>query len=165
MTTRTRLALSATVLLVGTAVSACGAAGAPTDASKDDFCKAQTSILEDLDLTGEGGTPSEKDMADSFHTWADRIEEVGTPKGISDEQRDGFELQVKQAKDVDADDLDFEGEGPSGLEDELTKDEEKQAQAFSTYVTETCGDMLDEQLRVPEMSEIPEMPEMPESTE
>lgn len=156
MNTRTRLSLSSVALLVAAATAACGGAGggAPTDASEDDFCKAQSSILDSLDIDvsdPEAAVPDEKDMADAMHSWSDELEKVGTPEGIPDDARDGFEVVVDQTADVSEDDL--KSPDMSALEEDLSEDDKASAEAYNTYVTETCGSMLGDV----------EMPETPDS--
>lgn len=154
MNTRARLTLAGAVLLVGAGVSGCG--GAPTGASEDDFCAAQTSLLEDLhpdDLTGEG-LPSSEDMAEAVEDWAAELEEVGTPTGIPDDARAGFERMVEGAKEIDPSDFDL------GRLEELqqggadaSEAVRERAQAFADYVAETCGNPIDD-------LDLPELPEM-----
>jgi len=159
MSTRTRLALSSAVLLVSAVTTACGGggSGAPADASEEEFCDAQSSLLEDL-LPGDMTTPempSNEDMAQSVKDWGAEIEEVGTPEDIPDAARAGFEAIVEQAKGIDA--ADFDTEKLQELEmggADASAEVKEQAQAFSDYLTETCGNPMDNL----------EMPEMPEST-
>jgi hypothetical protein len=162
MTIRARLTLTSAVLLVGTATSACGGAGggAPSDASKDDFCGAANSLMSDLvpdDLT-TAELPSDKDMAQAVKDWGSRMEEVGTPEDISDDARKGFESVVDQAEDIDASDFSMDNleELEKGGAD-ASAEETKQAEAFGTYLTDTCGNPMDDM-------EMPELPEIPEST-
>ena len=161
MTIRARLTLTGAVLLVGTVTSACGGgSGAPSDASKDGFCEAANSLMSGLipdDLT-TGELPSDKDMAQAVKDWGARMEEVGTPEDISDDARKGFESVVDQAKDIDA--ADFSMDNLEDLEAggaDASAEEKKQAEAFGTYLTDTCGNPMDD-------IEMPEMPEIPEST-
>lgn len=160
MHTRTRLALASAVLLVGAVTTACGGggSGAPADASEDEFCDAQSSLLENLlpdDMTNPE-MPSNEDMAQSVKDWGAEIEEVGTPEDIPDAARAGFEAVVEQAKEIDADDFDMEKleELEMGGAD-ASAEVKEQAQAFSDYLTETCGNPIDDL----------ELPEMPGSTE
>ena len=160
--TRTRLAVSATVLLVGAAVSACGGggSGAPDDASEKDFCQTQTSLLEDLmtDMS-DPQLPSDEDMAKAVKDWGKKIEEVGTPEDISDDARKGFERVVEMANDIDP--ADFSIEKLEELEQggaDASEKAQKQAQAFTDYLTEKCGSPLED-------LDLPEMTEMPDSTE
>lgn len=117
---------AAMILVVGT-TAACGG-GAPTDASKEDFCEAYSAI-DDIneDSTGE-------DLQD----YAKDLDDVGTPDDMSDEERDGFEVYVDTLKDVDGDkkvtDLD---------EPELSDEEDKQGEAFTEYATDKCAEEVD----------------------
>jgi hypothetical protein len=162
MTIRARLTLTSAVLLVGTVTSACGGGGggAPSDASKDSFCDAANSLMSDLvpdDLT-TAELPSDKDMAQAVKDWGSRMEEVGTPEDISDDARKGFESVVDQAKEIDASDFSMDNleELEKGGAD-ASAEETKQAEAFGTYLTDTCGNPMDDM-------EMPELPEIPEST-
>ena len=159
----TRLTMTSTVLLVGAVTSACGGGGAPTDASEKDFCETQSSLLSDLmpDDMSNPELPSDEQMAKAVKDWGAELEEVGTPEDIPDDARKGFEAVVKQAKEVDASDFSIDKleELEAGGKD-ASKEVQRQAKAFSDYLTETCGNPL-EDLDLPEM---PDM-EMPESTE
>ncbi len=155
---RTRLAVSAAVLLVGAVASACGSGGgggggAPADASEKDFCQTQSSLLEDLmpaDMSNPE-LPSDEKMAQAVKDWARKIEQVGTPEDISDEARKGFEAIVEQANEIDASDFSIEKleELEAGGRD-ASAEARKQADAFEKYLTETCGNPLDN-LDLPEM--------------
>jgi hypothetical protein len=159
-TMRSRLGLTTAALLVGAVTTACGGggSGAPSDASEDGFCEAANSLLTDLmpeDMSSPE-VPSDEDMAQAVKDWGDRMEEVGTPDGISDEAREGFEAVLAQIEDIDASDFSAEnleelGDGGADASEEV----QRQAEAFGDYVTETCGDPMDDI----------EMPEMPETTE
>ena len=158
-TSRTRLTASAAVLLIGAAASACGGGGAgggaPADASEKEFCQTQTSLLEDLmpDMSSTE-LPSDQQMAKAVKDWGAKIEKVGTPEDISDDARKGFERIVEMADEIDA--ADFSIEKLEQLEaggEDASPEAQKQADAFEKYLTETCGNPLDDL----------EMPEMPES--
>ena len=162
MTIRARLTLTAAVLLVGTVTSACGGGGgAPSDASKDGFCEAANSLMSGLmpeDL-GTAELPSDEDMAQAVKDWGSRMEEVGTPEDISDDARKGFEAVVEQAEEIDASDFSMDNleELERGGAD-ASAEEEKQAEAFGDYLTDTCGNPIDD-------IEMPELPEIPDSTD
>ena len=159
----TRLTMTSAVLMVGAATSACGGGGAPTDASEKDFCETQTSLLSDLmpDDMSNPELPSDEEMAKAVKDWGADLEEVGTPEDIPDDARKGFDNVVEQAKEVDASDFSIDEleELEAGGKD-ASAEVKKQAEAFSDYLTETCGNPL-ENLDLPEM---PDM-EMPETTE
>lgn len=157
ISSRARLTVTTAALLVGAATSACGGGGsgggAPTDASEEDFCQTQTSLLEDLmpaDMTNPE-LPSDEKMAKAVQDWARKIEDVGTPEDISDDARKGFEAIVEQADKVDASDFSIEKleELEAGGKD-ASAEARKQADAFEKYLTETCGNPLDD-LEMPEL--------------
>ena len=162
MNIRTRLTLTSAVLLVGAVTSACGGGGggAPTDASEDGFCSAANSLLEDLipeDMTTPE-MPSDEDMAQAVEDWGKRMEDVGTPEGISDDAREGFEAVVDQTKDIDAADFSMENLEQLGMGGaDASEEVKKQAEAFGDYLTDTCGNPMDD-LEMPEL-------ELPETTE
>ena len=156
----TRLTMTSAVLLVGAVTTACGG-GAPTDASEKDFCETQSSLLADLmpdDMT-DPELPSDEAMAKAVKDWGAELEKVGTPEDIPDDARKGFDAVVEQAKDIDTSDFSIEKleELEAGGKD-ASEEVQKQAEAFSDYLTETCGNPIDN-------IEMPEMPEMPDSTE
>lgn len=161
-TIRARLTLTSAVLLVGAVTAACGGggSGAPSDASEDGFCEAANSLLTDLmpDDMSVPEVPSDEDMARAVKDWGTRMEEVGTPEGISDEAREGFEAVLAQIEEIDASDFsteNLEELGKGGAE--ASEEVQRQTEAFGDYVTETCGDPMDD-IEVPEL-------ELPESTE
>ena len=150
--TRTRLALPTVLLLLGS-LAACGGDG-PTDASKEDFCDAQSGLFSEMDLDADK-LPSDEEMAEAFQRWGEKLEKVGTPKNISDEARAGWEELVEDVKDIDAEDLSQENLEKQ-LED-LGDETDKKAKAYSDYVSKECGDQLDD-------LEMPDMPDMPSSS-
>ena len=161
MNVRARLALTSTVLLVGAATSACGGGGAPADASEKDFCDTQSSLFNDLlpEDMANPELPSNEEMAQAVKDWGQELEEIGTPEGISDDARAGFEQLVEQAGEIDA--ADFTIDQLEELEKggaDASEAAQREAEAFADYLTETCGNPLDD-------IEMPEMPEMPGSTE
>ena len=157
MKTRTRLTLTSAVLLVGAATTACGGGaaggGSPTDASEKDFCATQSSLLEDLlpdDMTNPE-VPSNEEMAAAVKSWGTKLDDVGTPEGIPDDARQGFEAVIEQAREIDA--ADFSIDKLEQLEmggADASAEAKKQAQAFSDYLTSTCGNPMDN-LDLPEM--------------
>lgn len=162
---RVRLTVTSAVLLVGVVTASCGGGGggegggedrgAPTDATEKEFCATQTSFLTDLlpqDVTNPE-VPSDADMARAVKAWGADLAEVGTPEGIPDDARAGFEAIVEQAAQVDASDFSIEKlEELQGGGAEASEEARKQADAFATYLTETCGNPLDD-------IELPQVPE------
>ena len=147
---------AAAAVLLAAALAACGGGGdagdagdAPDDASQDDFCVAYADII------------GVQDGAD-IRAWADALADVGTPEGLSEEERRGFEVLLETASDVPED---------AALEDiqdpEMSAEDEAAGQAFGTYAQEACGEQIQEQLteQAPELDlEEPAAPEG-ESTE
>lgn len=168
MNIRTRISMTTAVLLVGAVTSACGGGsgsgsdgGAPSDASEKSFCDVQTSLFEDLlpdDLTNPE-VPSNEEMAAVVKDWGKKLEEVGTPDDIPEDARAGFEAIIQQAEDINPDDFSIDKleELEQGGKD-ASAEVKKQATAFSDYLTDTCGNPMDD-------LELPEMPELPGSTE
>lgn len=161
-TIRARLTLTCAVLLVGAVTAACGGGGggAPGDASQDGFCEAANGLLTDLmpDDMSAPEVPSDEDMAQAVKDWGTRMEEVGTPEDIPDDAREGFEAVLAQIEEIEASDFSaekLEELGSGGAE--ASEEVQRQAEAFGDYVTETCGDPMDD-IEVPEL-------EMPETTE
>jgi hypothetical protein len=138
--------LTASLVLVGASVVGCGGGGgAPTDASKDDFCKELNSVFTGVDLGGEDTT--QKKVLAAIKSWAKDMEKVGTPENMPDEARDGFELMIKEVGDLEED---ATTEDFINLEEELSEGETKASAAFEKYTTDTCG--------APELPELPEIP-------
>jgi hypothetical protein len=125
------LPAGAAVLLV-LALGGCG--GPPTDASKTEFCVVATdqSWAEDL-----GDDPDGDAIADAVRAWGDDLQEVGTPEGISDDAREGFELTADYLRHVDADDFEDLGDA-APANDDLSDGEQEKVTAFNEYVAETC---------------------------
>ncbi|MFS3127569.1 hypothetical protein ACLM5J_04110 [Nocardioides sp. Bht2] len=108
-----RLALvGASLVLVGGMATACGSA--PEDADKGDFCKATEKFLS-------------SENEDDFNDAKDKLNDVGTPKEIKGDARKGFELLA----DVKWDERN---------DDDFSKDEQKQGEAFVTKYMELCAD-------------------------
>lgn len=141
---------AAAAVLLTTALSACGGGGgesAPDDASTDEFCGAYLDIFEVEDGAG-------------IRSWAENFEEVGTPDGIGEEERRGFEVLLEYAAEVPEDAALDDIEDP-----DVSAEDEAAGEAFATYVQETCADQIQEQLteQLPELED-PAAPEG-ESTE
>lgn len=148
-----RLALPSVLLIAAGALTACG--GAPTDASKSEFCDAQTSIFDDMNTDGK--ELSDKEAVKQLKDWADEMESTGTPKDISDEARKGFELVIKEIKDLpdDAKQSDFED-----IEKDLSGKEKDAAEAYNKFVTDECADAIQKKMEesIPDMPDMSDMP-------
>lgn len=127
-----RAAPASAAVLVALALAGCG--GPPTDASKTEFCVAVAgqSWADDLDDDSDGD-----DFADAFRKWGDELNDIGTPDGISDDAREGFEITVDYLRHVEGDDFDeLDQIGPAN--EDLSDEEAEKVTAFDEYVTTTC---------------------------
>jgi hypothetical protein len=133
-------AASGTAVLLAFSLTACGG-DAPTDASTDDFCEAfnaQSAVFTELDPEASPADQAEA-LTDGLKEYAEKLEEVGTPEGISDEAREGFEITVDELGDLDEGDVEKAIEdGDSNFAGISDEDEEK-ANAFNEYASEECG--------------------------
>lgn len=130
---RPTAALGATVLLA-VSLTACG--GPPTDASEKDFCDA----LDDLSWSdGLDADSTGAEIVDALQAWADRLEDTGTPKGIPDDARDGFEITIDTVHGLEGDD--FENADDLGsVEDNLSTEDQEKVDALTDYQDQTCPD-------------------------
>ena len=117
---------AASLLLVAGTATACGGDDAPSDASKEDFCATA------IDMNG---LETPKDVKD----YAEKLEDVGTPEDMSDGERKGFDLFIETANKLDDDTTE---EDASKLVEDLSEDEQKDFEAFTTYLTKTCAEEL-----------------------
>ena len=113
-----RVLVGATMLLVAGMTAACGS---PDDASKGDFCDS---------IQGLNKASADFDEnKDAFEKLAD----TGTPEGISDDAREGFEILVDLADEADS------NEDAEKSAKDLSSDEKKKIEAFGEYVGKTCA--------------------------
>ena len=129
------LAAAGLILIAGGAVS-CGddGGGGGKTASKDDFCGAFQDFYDDLTAVGE----DDKDLGKVLKDAAEKIEDVGTPKGIPDDAKEGLELTLDAIKDLPDD---ASAEDISKLDSEFSEEEKKKTDAFSDYLEKTCPDI------------------------
>jgi hypothetical protein len=77
-------------------------------------------------------------MVSAIKDYADALDDIGTPEGMPDDARDGMELLVDWADDLDPGDFtsieDLENFG-----DQFSEEENVKGEAFFAYVEETCG--------------------------
>lgn len=131
-------AASSAAVLLALSLSACGGVDAPEDASEDDFCEtfnAQTEIGAEDDVEAQ---------VDAAQELGDKLEEVGTPEGISDDARAGFEAYVEVLKDINEDDVKELADASEEEAAEQLDIDEKEFSAFFEYAVSTCfGDISD----------------------
>jgi hypothetical protein len=137
-----RLAPAGGAVLLAFALSACS--GAPTDASKSEFC-ASVSDRSWYDEIGD--EPDAEAIVDGLESWGADLEEVGTPEDIDDDAREGFEITVEYLADLDPDDFEELSNFDPSVSEDLSEDEREKVEALNAYVDETC---------VPESPDVPE---------
>jgi soluble cytochrome b562 len=137
------LFLASLVLIAGSAVgcggddkNSGGGTSAPDNASTSDFCTAFGHLF--TGISNAGDTP-DSDAIQAFKTAAKELGDVGTPDGIADDARHGFELFVNALEDLDTDATaaDLENLGKN-----FSKDDEADMTAFIQYAIQTCPDAL-----------------------
>ena len=126
----TKVAAAAALLVVLGGTAACGSsdsssssagAGAPTDASKSDFCSTVSSVTDQT-------TPHE--LAASF-------QKIGTPSGIDDSSRHGFELLVDAIAAL-PDDTKSSDLTAAAVTKDMSDADKKDFAAFGAYLTQEC---------------------------
>ena len=141
------LALATTL---GASLSACSGddggsgASAPDDASLEEFCSAFNDLFDDV--LSKAASDDSAAAVRALKDWAAEIGEVGTPEDMPAEARNGFEVFVDQARELDEDatlaDLEKFGE-------DVSEGDQADAEAFSDWTQDNCP--LD-------------LPELPESS-
>ena len=111
--------------------------GPRTDASLDDFCDAYFSLFSGgMDEVDPRASAEEQDaaMVEALRTWAKELEAVGTPDDMSEQAREGFELIVRAAADLEPGDVD----NLALLGEDFSEDEMAATEAFEDYATQHC---------------------------
>jgi hypothetical protein len=140
MTIKRYAAASSAAVLLALSLTACGddAGGAPSDASEKEFCEAYN---QESDL---GEDASAEEEVDEAHQMADKLKEVGTPEGISDDEREGFEILVDAVADINEDDIEnfTNAESEDDFKDALGASDEDydKVNAFLSYAQTTCAE-------------------------
>jgi hypothetical protein len=142
---RTALTLAGFVLVLG-GLAGCGgddsdggsgdSGGMPTSASKEDFCGNFQGLAEDL---GKLDPQSDASTAvKALHDAADQMRETGTPENIPDDARHGLEVTLDAISGL-PDDATAEDIGK--LEQSLSEQDQKDADAFDSYLSDECPEL------------------------
>ncbi len=123
------------LVLAASSLTACGDGGSPDDASTKDFCAGFSGLDDAMSEFDPTGKPEE--AIKLLQTEVQKIVDTGTPKDISDDARDGFEVTTQTILDLDAD---SSLEELGKLDEKISDDEKDQADAFQDYLSETCED-------------------------
>lgn len=124
--------LAASLVLVAGTTVGCGG-GPPTDASKEDFCGVFDDFFKTLGEMGEDA--GDEEFVKALKDVGEELEEVGTPEDIPDDARRGFEKTLETIAELDDD---ASQEELDKIEEEFSKDEQKDSDAFDEYLSETC---------------------------
>jgi len=127
---RRRVAAVSAPVLLALSLTACGGggSGAPDDASAEDFCATFLEIS-----TVEDGA----DIKD----FGEKLEEVGTPEDINEDERAGFEVFVEALSEVDDDASIDDIEEP-----DISEEDDANGDAFLEYASTTCADQIPDEL-------------------
>jgi len=118
-------------LLVGTTVG-CGGSP-PTDASVEEFCGADKSLLSITAARDE----SPSGAMQAAGEWGEALADVGTPEGIPDQARKGFEVTVRNLEILG----DLDPDNPEESLEDVTKPSAEDMMAvnvYTQYVSTTC---------------------------
>jgi hypothetical protein len=122
------------LLLLST--TACGGDSpvSPVDASQEDFCRAYVLASDSVDaLLAASADDQWSTVKETYEDLAD----VGTPAGISDEERAGFEVLIDTMTSLAEDQASGGGTG-TGRPEPSAKDQAS-FDAFMVYAIETCS--------------------------
>ncbi|WP_436701047.1 hypothetical protein [Nocardioides sp. BYT-33-1] len=136
------LAAAGAAVLLGLTLTACGGSSYPSDASEEKFCGGVEDVITaTTSVAGDEPTEDEwKDLQKAYGEFGD----IGTPDGIGDTERNGFEVLIDTITDLDYDEAkkSFGDEDGDDSIPGVSKDDEKDAEAFFEYAQKTCADQL-----------------------
>ena len=122
------LVAASLVLVAGSAT------GCSSSASKKEFCSGYEDFIKALVNIDE----DEKEYGKKLKEAADDFEEVGVPDDIPDDAKEGLEIVFDKIDELDDD---ASPEEISNLDSDLSKDDQKKADAFEKYLEKTCPDV------------------------
>ena len=132
---------AASLALVAGTTMACGGSdgssddapdSAPEAASVEEFCGAFDEFI--TTVAGMSGADTSVQL-EALKDFASEWEDIGTPEDISDDARAGWELTVDAIQDLPDD---ATQEDLAAVEEDFSEEQDKQADAFEEYLTETC---------------------------
>ncbi len=133
------LTAASLVLVAGMAVG-CGDGGG--DSAKDsesqapttaEFCTSYNSLYDKMQAAGK--TPSQSEIIKTVKEWGVQLKEVGTPEDMPADVKSGYDVGLNTVESMadDATQQDLQK-----MDDALSADQKKDAQAFQAWVTKTC---------------------------
>ncbi len=160
--------IAAIVLVVGGIVTAVAVVSGDDDDSADDidsggsasveeFCDVFTGLASGMiDRVDLGDSEEEQGgvMVEVLNEWAAEMEDVGVPEGMSDEARDGLELIVETAADLEPGDIQALSD-LERLEESFSDDEQEAVTAFEEYAADNCETSIDDLPSVEAPTDLP----------
>lgn len=141
-TTRSAMTAALKVLAgmaLAAALTACGGSdeggseAAPDDASTSDFCEGFNGLFEKV--VGQATSGDSSAMISALKDWAADMEDIGTPSDMPEDARNGFEVFLEQAKDLDED---ASLDDLQNLGDDLSEGDQADGEAFGAWTEENC---------------------------
>ena len=86
-------------------------------------------------MQAAGKTPSQSEIIKTVKEWGDQLKEVGTPEDMPADVKSGYDVGLNTVESMadDATQQDLQK-----MDDALSADQKKDAQAFQAWVTKTC---------------------------
>lgn len=152
------LATGAAIVIAGFSLTACGddegggggggedAGDSPDQASTEEFCE----VWNDDTIGGDVGDDPEA-QAEAAHQAADALAEVGTPEGMDESERNGFEVFVEFLAEVDGADIEKFAEADPTDEGSfadtlgIDQDDADDVIKFITFASQECMQLPSEQ--------------------
>lgn len=103
-------------------------------------------VLSGGSLAGCGGSATAAEFCDVYvdlydvktgkdaKAWSDRLDGVGEPEGLTDEQKDGLEIAIRESGNYE------DEENLQNIQPDLSADDEKKVAAFAEWVKANCGE-------------------------
>lgn len=132
---------AASLALVAGAAAGCGGSSSDSStssgASESEFCDGFATFRTDLQGSVTAGSDP-ADIVKAVKGSAQKLEGTGTPDGIPADAKEGFQISLDTIANVpdDATAQDF-----SKLGDSLSKADQAKADAFDSYLSDTCPDL------------------------
>ena len=119
--------VAASLMLIAGGATACS-----NSASKEDFCNGYDDFIQAL-----ADADAEKNYGEQLKDAASDFEDVGTPEDIPDDAKEGLEIVMDAIQDLDDD---ATPDDISNMNEDLSEDDNKKAEAFQEYLAKTCPD-------------------------
>jgi hypothetical protein len=109
----------------------------PTNASTADFCGAFEDLITELSGLGADAQPAE--AVGILKGAGSDLAEIGTPEGMPEDARSGFELVLEEIEGLDDN---ATKEDINNLGADISEAQDADMQAYQGYLRKTCADQL-----------------------